>query len=206
MEFDKIFEAISRIQHQLDKNEISDLKILIAFLVIIIVNIASNYFFTYFRKKGENSATKEDIQEITKKVESVREDYNKNIEEYKKDLEHRYESFSVISQTKVDLYKKLATLRKTIDKRINNIGNEKEQLDYIFKEIPILLIELNSYGFIRNNAGLRSAIENCANEHKLLINKIQKIKNNPHPSGRYIINYGDLLSSIDGLQENLISY
>jgi hypothetical protein len=51
------------------------------FLTGIIVFIAS-FFGSYFRRKGQNLATKEDISEITEKIEGIRSDYAKQVENY----------------------------------------------------------------------------------------------------------------------------
>ncbi len=55
-------------------------------LVILIVGVVAglvlkDYLPAYARKKGENLATKEDISEITRKVESIRSDYGLLLEE-----------------------------------------------------------------------------------------------------------------------------
>lgn len=50
-------------------------------LIGIIVFIAS-FIGSYIRRKGQNLATKEDISEITNKIESIRADYAKNIESF----------------------------------------------------------------------------------------------------------------------------
>ncbi len=42
-----------------------------------------NYLLTYFQEKGKNLATKEDIKEITDKVEFVKADYAKQLELFK---------------------------------------------------------------------------------------------------------------------------
>jgi hypothetical protein len=45
-----------------------------------------NYLPSYYSEKGKNIATKEDVQELTRLVESVRAEYAINIEKYKSDL------------------------------------------------------------------------------------------------------------------------
>lgn len=40
-------------------------------------------FFAYFKKKGENLATKEDIKKITREVESIKHEYSANLESLK---------------------------------------------------------------------------------------------------------------------------
>jgi len=51
------------------------------FIIGIIVLIAS-YLGSYIRIKGQNLATKEDISEITKKIEGIRADYAKQLENH----------------------------------------------------------------------------------------------------------------------------
>jgi len=44
------------------------------------------YLPTYFQEKGKNLATKEDIKEITDKVESVKTDYARQLESFKYEI------------------------------------------------------------------------------------------------------------------------
>ncbi|MFZ2400110.1 MAG: hypothetical protein WAW31_15735 [Smithella sp.] len=66
--------------------------------VLIIMNICTwiallvfyllmkNYLPKYFQEKGKNLATKEDIREITDKVESVKTDYARQLELFKHEM------------------------------------------------------------------------------------------------------------------------
>ncbi len=45
----------------------------------------------YFKEKGKNLATKEDIKDITDKVESVKDSYNKALEAHKIELQKEFE-------------------------------------------------------------------------------------------------------------------
>ena len=49
------------------------------------------YLPSYFKKKGENLATKEDIGEITQKIEQVRVQYIAKLEEFKQTINSFYE-------------------------------------------------------------------------------------------------------------------
>ncbi|MFC1551191.1 hypothetical protein ACFL6P_01370 [Candidatus Latescibacterota bacterium] len=53
---------------------------LISFFIIGIIVLFASFFGSYIRRKGQNLATKEDISEITKKIEEIRADYAKQIE------------------------------------------------------------------------------------------------------------------------------
>ena len=51
-------------------------------LIVVIVGIGffiKNYFPSYFNEKGKNLATKEDIAEITNRIESVKSSYEKSL-------------------------------------------------------------------------------------------------------------------------------
>lgn len=51
---------------------------------------------SYEIEKGRNLATKEDIAEITEKIESVKESYNKSLEKHKIELQKEFESYRYI--------------------------------------------------------------------------------------------------------------
>jgi hypothetical protein len=51
----------------------------------------------YFKEKGKNLATKEDIKDITDKVESVKASYNESLERHKIELQKEFESHKYIS-------------------------------------------------------------------------------------------------------------
>lgn len=57
---------------------------------------------SYESEKGKNLATKEDVAEITKKIESVKESYSKALENHKIELQKKFE----IDKYTIDLCKK----------------------------------------------------------------------------------------------------
>lgn len=59
------------------------LELLYAVVGLIVGWLLKDYLPAYARKKGEDLATKEDIEEITEKVEHVRHQYNSLLEELK---------------------------------------------------------------------------------------------------------------------------
>jgi hypothetical protein len=59
------------------------------FLLVVISAVVGGvvaYFGSYLKKKGEDLATREDIAELTRKVEAVKIDYSRQIEDYKAEL------------------------------------------------------------------------------------------------------------------------
>ncbi len=89
--------------------------LLIGLQVIILVALGyifKSYFPAYFHKKGENLATKEDIKDITQKIEQVKVQYSAQLEEIKVSVKSAYDqrkSFSNRQQSEVLRFYDLAT-------------------------------------------------------------------------------------------------
>ena len=52
--------------------------------IIFLIMFKKNYFPKYLEEKGKNLATKEDVADITKKVESVKLEHNQKFDEIQK--------------------------------------------------------------------------------------------------------------------------
>ena len=57
------------------------------YLLIFIVAAVGAFLGSYLKKKAENVATKEDIEQITKKVEDIRTQYSQQLESHKASLQ-----------------------------------------------------------------------------------------------------------------------
>ena len=117
---------------------------LIYFLILLLAMI----ILPYFRKKGENYATKDDIGEITHKVEEVKKEFTKEVEGFKsvldkgnieyqirytKLLELRSEAISVLFSLLNKMEKTLIYLQHE-HSTFNNTGLTKEQEEKIAGE------------------------------------------------------------------------
>jgi hypothetical protein len=72
---------IPKSQHKLKHIQIEmELARLILDILIILLGLWALFFKAYFTEKGKNFATKEDIQEITSKIESVKLEFLKKLE------------------------------------------------------------------------------------------------------------------------------
>ena len=82
---------------------------------------------SYESEKGKNLATKEDIKDITQKIESVKDNYNKALENYKIELQKEFESYKYISDlcNNIDkeLLQRLITCKNDIADVFNDITN-----------------------------------------------------------------------------------
>jgi hypothetical protein len=61
-----------------------------AVLVFLLGLFIKNYFPSYMDEKGKNLATKEDIQEITRKTEEVQKEFKEGFERFSSDLQFKY--------------------------------------------------------------------------------------------------------------------
>lgn len=108
-------------------------------LVVIIGGLfLKNYLPSYFDKKGENLATKEDVQEITRLTESVQGEFKREFEDYSKDRSFKYHYY--YDQFR-ELYTKLYCIIAQSEylRRFFKLYNGSE---WDFEEVPF--IELHS--------------------------------------------------------------
>jgi len=57
------------------------------YILILAISATGAFLGSYLKKKAENVATKEDIEEITQKIEDIRSQYNKQLELHKASLQ-----------------------------------------------------------------------------------------------------------------------
>ncbi len=95
-----------------------------------------NYFPAYMEEKGKNLATKEDIQEITRKTEEVEDEFKKNFELFSSDVRFKYDFYF---KQYSELYSKLYAFvmqSEYVRRYIKLTKNE----DISFDEAPFLEI------------------------------------------------------------------
>lgn len=69
------------------------LEILIAIAVFLIGLFTKNYLPSYMEEKGKNLATKEDIEEITRKTEGIQQEFREGFELFSNDVKFKYDFF-----------------------------------------------------------------------------------------------------------------
>jgi hypothetical protein len=90
------------------------------FIIGLIVLIAS-YLGSYIRKKGQNLATKEDISEITEKIEGIRADYAKQIENHSHHNRLKMAALDKRLQAHQQAYTLWLQLRRSVHHKDKNI-------------------------------------------------------------------------------------
>lgn len=71
-------------------NATIDSKIMLSYMqlfVFVLLSGVAAFLGAYIKKKGENLATAEDVRQLTCKVEDIKVEYSKQIEDYKAQLE-----------------------------------------------------------------------------------------------------------------------
>ena len=98
-------------------------QVVVGFLIYLVIK---GHLFSYFQEKGKNLATKEDIEEITDKVERVRSQYTAGIEVLRSELvrqthmhrlsfEKEFEILSELWAAVVDLRAATLAIRPILD-------------------------------------------------------------------------------------------
>jgi len=121
---------------------------------LFILGLFSGYLAKYFTKKGENLATKEDIEAITSKIESVKYDYANQLEQsktemnaqlknhgfrYEKEFEILLELSSLLVETR-DACLSLRPMLDRVDPNVSEDKRKKERLNRFYKARHILYL------------------------------------------------------------------
>lgn len=75
-------------------------------LAIALLAGGGAYAGAYFKKRGENLATKADLQDLTSKVESIKTEYAQRLEDYKAEIKRREDAIQVAAILAEFLYGK----------------------------------------------------------------------------------------------------
>jgi hypothetical protein len=79
-------------------------------VVFIVATSMAAFLGAYWKKLGENLATHADIEKLTTKVESIKNDYQKDLEEFKDSLVRK----KIIFEHQIEAYNKLKSLKYMI--------------------------------------------------------------------------------------------
>jgi|GEM_PF-2907460 len=163
---------------------------LIAILVLIL-------FKNYAKKKGENLATKEDIGKITEITERTKLEFLQKLEQYKKELDLKYELIQITKDSKKDLFIETVNLRKNLVKIIQKRATQEE-----FKQFATTLI--NMLYDIHSNEILFNEFSEA---HKSLSTEFNKISNaitNAKNGNDLGFDFSNLQVTLKSLQKKII--
>lgn len=103
---------------------------ILVILLAIIINGWITYYITYFKKKGEYKVLKEDIEEITEKVEYIKTQFQRETDKIKSELEYLTQrKLSIASEELnaiLNFYEKYSIwLNKVLDIPTYNMSSSK---------------------------------------------------------------------------------
>lgn len=166
------------------------LAVILNILLIVVIFIGGlftkNYLPTYMEKKGENLATKEDVEEITKLTEQVQKEFNEAFEVFSSDIKFKYEyNYKQYSELYCKLY--AFVVQSEYVRRYIKLYDDKE---ISFDEAPFLeLTQIHrvskKYTFGENGLNVNQTVEDIETPISQF-NKKQLCD--------YIIKHGDLAS------------
>ena len=97
-------------------------------IAVVLGLIIKSYLPSYFSKKGENLATKEDVKEITEKVEEIRVEYAKRQHVSEKAFDKEFEILSEVWASLFELRNAVLTLRPVFD-TVDPKESEEERIN-----------------------------------------------------------------------------
>lgn len=107
-----------------------------AIMFILLVLFIKHLFPSYMREKGKNLATKEDIQEITRKTEEVQKEFKEDFELFTSDVKFKYDFYY---EQYAKLYSKLYAIIAQSE-YVRQFIKAKNKQDISFDEVPFLEI------------------------------------------------------------------
>ncbi|WP_153913042.1 hypothetical protein [Shewanella sp. TC10] len=100
--------------------------LIIVLQILILISVGCIFLFrkllfSYSSEKGKNLATKEDIAEITNKIESVKNDYAHQLEATKADLSSQLQTSSIRYEREFSILEQLTELLVDVRNRANSL-------------------------------------------------------------------------------------
>lgn len=173
-------------------------------IIAIIITMAGVSVLEYMRVKGQNLATKSDIDSLTSKVEAIKFNYLKKIENYKSVLNAKQEVEKTFINSKIEIYNLTTTIISMIITRVNNRGDERKLMEEIlWNKIPELLIRINSHARLKKDLQ-KESLELQLNYNRIVdyINRLLKEQND----GKYGIEFKEILQILEKIQNKLLDY
>jgi len=99
----------------------------------------------YLKGRVKNMATKEDIGDITRRIEEAKLEYSKQIEEYKHEMIKKYEYDKVLIDIKIDIFRSIISIKRKLILSKNQPCNQDPNLTTeMYKEMQNVMIQVAS--------------------------------------------------------------
>jgi len=172
------------------------------FVLFAIISGLVQYIISYFKEKGKNLATKEDIGKITQEIESVKSSYSSSLELFKinlqKDFEHSKSIINYCNQIDTQLINLLIDCNNCIQEDIKDgfISTGDGEVLRSVKEL--------SY-FIEKYKG-RYSSSIAANEIITYANRFKALEEVELEYYDYVSNFATLIHNTQSSIQDLLSF
>jgi len=114
-------------------------------LITIAIPFFLYWFYTYMKSRAENLATKQDIGDITRRIEEAKLEYSMQLEAYKHEMIKKYEYDKVLIDIKIDIFRSLISLKKKLILSKNELGAKYPNLiPEMYEEMQNIMIQVDS--------------------------------------------------------------
>jgi len=173
---------------------------LILDVLVILLGFYWIFIKSYSAEKGKNIATKEDIKDITDKIESVKLDYLKLFEDYKKYLNFKNELEKTLINPKFkEIYKLVTSTKEIIFRRQNNLAGE-DVMEQLFNNIREILTAIPAQIQLKDKLNEELiALMNWNNEFVLYVDELKR-----RGETRYEMKCESIMKIMDDMQSKIM--
>jgi hypothetical protein len=114
----------------------------IIIVILLLLNLFRNFLKNYFSEKGKNFATREDIEEITEKIESVKKEIALKINEHQIKFSYLHNERAKVI---IELYAKLSRMELNLIYFINPVQSAGRDYNEDLKKCSSLITEFIFY-------------------------------------------------------------
>ncbi len=114
-------------------------------LITIAIPFVVIWMYNYLKSRAKNLATKEDIGDITRRIEEAKLEYSKQVEAYKHEMIKKYEYDKVLIDIKIGIFRSLISLKKKLILSRNELGKQYPNLiQEMYEEMQNIMIQVAS--------------------------------------------------------------
>ena len=174
-------------------------------LIFALVTGLVQYLVFYFKEKGKNFATKEDITEITNKIESVKDYYSKSLEQYKIELQKKFTTDRLLIELCNNIDEQLITLLiKCKDDIQNDLDDFKDNrnVNANMKSIYALGNFIRNYGARYNGISQANNLLTLHSDLNRLITNSRQL--NSFDTNSYILSIREFQLNVNSLLDIIL--
>lgn len=116
-------------------------------ILFALISAIIQFITSFFTEKGKNLATKEDVSDITSKIESIKDSYNKSLESHKIELQKEFERHKYIMNLCLSMDKEIIQRLMAFQKANSQYTIDSSNETELLQSIQNLYESLSAYKF-----------------------------------------------------------